>query len=567
MEQKEVSIIGLSIKQDFGYLKATELHFNPDNALTFIMGEVGAGKSTLNKAMRLTTLGSNTLVDKSLLGDDVHLETQLLDGELDVFVSCKSAKDGSLVYSLYAKDKDGNKVKEPVIDGVKATPAKYLETLQTQLTWRLDELTNENPTVQRKILLEMYADKLAEVGVIFEKSHPKYNDGIIAQIEKAKHERSLFDMKRKEVGGIAEDLNAKGISTEERRLIKPVTEIETEISNKEKDLHLKKNTPETTKREKLAELKNEGVEVSSKLKDENRKIQKENEAIDSKKKNQDEKVSEIEKTLSSLIPNAFAVKNIIAEIKKNLEEISDKSIEISFNEKGNCISKPEEFEKNEVVKTLIEQYLKIGQDYVTTNNQEPQKVDCKKEESAIEKLKTDLEKLKQKNQDAIAVNAFHDWKDANIKVNDLSNDYFMKLTEIETGVEGLKICPEYTTDENGKHIAKGNDIFLMYNGAYDVKYFNNPKKELRKLSSYSETQKPVICLLIQNYLLSKKSKKLPYLWIDNVPIDNKTKELLNKMAIELDLKLFVNWTGDFNRDSLQDGDILIENGEIFFKEN
>lgn len=106
----------------------------------------------------------------------------------------------------------------------------------------------------------------------------------------------------------------------------------------------------------------------------------------------------------------------------------------------------------------------------------------------------------------------------------------------------------------------------MYDGSYDPKYFANPKGELRKLSSYSDTQKPMICLLIQNYLLRKKSKTMPYLWIDQVPLDNKTIELLKKMSEELNLWLFVNWTGDFDREGLQAGEILIENGEIFFNE-
>lgn len=76
----------------------------------------------------------------------------------------------------------------------------------------------------------------------------------------------------------------------------------------------------------------------------------------------------------------------------------------------------------------------------------------------------------------------------------------------------------------------------------------------------------MICLLIQKHLLSKKEKCLPYLWIDQVPIDNKTKALLDRMSEELGLWLFVNWTGDFDKSLLKDGEILIENGEIFEKD-
>lgn len=55
-----------------------------------------------------------------------------------------------------------------------------------------------------------------------------------------------------------------------------------------------------------------------------------------------------------------------------------------------------------------------------------------------------------------------------------------------------------------------------------------------------------------------------YLWIDNVPIDNKTKSLLEKMGSELNVTIIVNITGDFTKDGLQNGEVLIEGGHVFF---
>jgi len=43
--------------------------------------------------------------------------------------------------------------------------------------------------------------------------------------------------------------------------------------------------------------------------------------------------------------------------------------------------------------------------------------------------------------------------------------------------------------------------------------------------------------------------------------------LLNRMSEELGLWLFVSWTGDFDKTSLVDGELLIENGDVFFSEN
>ena len=49
--RKEVKIIGLSIKEKFGTIQATDLKFDANMKLTMIKGEVGAGKTTLLKAI------------------------------------------------------------------------------------------------------------------------------------------------------------------------------------------------------------------------------------------------------------------------------------------------------------------------------------------------------------------------------------------------------------------------------------------------------------------------------------------------------------------------------------
>ena len=117
-----------------------------------------------------------------------------------------------------------------------------------------------------------------------------------------------------------------------------------------------------------------------------------------------------------------------------------------------------------------------------------------------------------------------------------------------------------------EEVGEKMNVHLMYNGHYSPEYFSNTEKEVRKLSSYSGTQRPMICLLIQNYLLNKKPKALRYLWIDNVPIDKKTKELLNIMGEKLNLTIFINITGDFDKENLESGEILLDGGEVFFNE-
>lgn len=552
--KKQVKIVGLSVAKSFGGLKAVDLTFNEENRLTLIKGEVGSGKTTFNRAMRLTTQGSSTLVDKNLYGD-IDITTQLSDGDMSIFVGCRTDKDGSLSYFLYGIDKDGKKIKDVVLDGQRATPASYLKSLQTALTWRLDELTSENPTTQRNILLELYKDKLESKGVIYNKNHPNYTDSIIHKIELAKNHRSHMDMKRKEVGGIADDMTKKGIIFTDRKKVKDIDLLQQSVNGIEAKITLSKTSVEQTRENDLNKLKLKGTEVVGKVREINEKIKVNNKLHEDRI----EKIAELQKILDKIIFEAEDKEEVTDTINRCLPKLEKVQIEIEFNEKGTKIlSKAKDFKHNKPLFDLLKEYKEIAKQHEELKASDL-KVDNKKLTKELEVATEALETAKNYNKTASAVNAYFDWQDANIEVNNIKKDYYLKLTEIDTGVEGLYIC----TDENAE---EDENIYLMYDGSYDTKYFNNKGKELRKISAYSGTQKPMICLLIQNHLLSKKAKTLPYLWIDDVPIDQKTRELLEKMAKELDLWLFVNWTGDFKASQLKDGEILIENGAVLMKD-
>lgn len=577
MEQKQVKIIGLSINESFGSLKAVELKFDDANRLTIIKGEVGSGKSTLQRAMKLTTQGSQTMQDKTLLGDNVNIVAQLLDGDTPVFVGCKSKEDGSLDYFIYTTDSEGKKIKDVVIDGKKLTPANYLKSLQTALTWSLNELTSENPTTQRDILLQLYRQELEERGVIFDKSHPSYVGGIIDKIEKAKNDRNYADMKRKECGGIADDLNKKGVDYKNRWQVKDIAPAEQKIAELNAKITLAKTNVQTTRDNDLNVLKLAGNEAGTKLRNKNEEIKAKNVQTEKTLKDYDVSIQSITDSLQSAkdhlqnikFKDEFFVQKVMDQIKNEIvypEKPTCKILpEFKYNENNACISNLEDFEDQEC-KDLLSAYKTAALNYVTKFKEPIGVVNTTELESQLETAKTEKQTLEQHNKDAIAVNSFHDWKEKDEDVKAIKKDYFMKLTEINTGVEGLFISPEFDIDKDGNKIARDNDIYLMYDGSYDPEYFHNTDKSLRKLAAYSDTQKPMICLLIQRYLLSKKAKALPYLWIDQVPIDKKTKALLDRMSEELGLWLFVNWTGDFEKANLQDGEILIENGEVFYHE-
>ena len=226
---------------------------------------------------------------------------------------------------------------------------------------------------------------------------------------------------------------------------------------------------------------------------------------------------------------------------------------IPFDETGKCTVT--EFGDNVEINNLLIELSGYKAAYKKASEEQDADSISKIEEEI--KLKDQAILLAQDNNKLCdGVDSFLSWSEADKEVARLKREYAKLLESVNTGVEGLRI--EFL-EEEGKL-----DIYLTYNGDYDPAYFGNSNKEFRKLSSYSGTQKPMICLLLQNYLLSKKPKAMRYLWIDNVPIDKKTKTLLDKMGEELRLTIFVNITGDFDRKELDSGDILIVGGEIFF---
>ena len=567
MDQKVIKIVALKVNEQFGILQSFQCEFDQNNNLIIIKGEVGSGKSTLQKSLSLGTYGSETLkYDKALYGK-IDQEVQLLDGDTPIFVGCKSNDKGKLAYIIYTKDDNGKIVKDPVVDGVKLTPAEYLKSLQTALTWRMDDLTSQNPTVQKKLLLELYKTDLAKVGVIFDKSDEKYTESILGRLDAAEDDRAQKDYQRKQVGGFAKHLEPMGIDVDKPDTL-PTRQDLTSLESDKNKLTFSLDNIDNEKNQKLGaiKLKSDGVYV--RLREANEKIAKENTELEATFQQKQTAYGDsrawqerIESDLVSLKNVGcldedglqYLLKMVIDTVKLTEPALCEQKPLVEFDDKGKCVTK--ELPENVEVTNLLIELQSHKDSYAKIQNQvDEQKVgEINKE---IELVEGKITLAKENNKRCDAVDAFNEWREADRLVVDLKREYAKKLESVDTGVDGLKI--EFLEAE-GKL-----DIYLTYDGAYDPAYFGNKDKEYRKVSSYSGTQKPMICLLLQNYLLSKKPKAMRYLWIDNVPIDNKTKALLDKMGKELNLTIFVNITGDFKKEDLDTGDILIVGGEIFF---
>lgn len=567
---KQVKIIGLSVNSDVGVIKAHQLSFDDNNKLIVFKGGVGEGKTTEQRILQLSTQGSKTLTDKNLYGE-IDSEVQLIDGEKNIWIACKG-KEGKLTYVLYEKDDNGKVIKNPVIDGISATPAKYLEALQTELTWNMDKLTSENPTIQRDILLKLYQSQFIKLGVVFDKKLPSYKDSILGQLDAAKDERNRLDMIRKQKGGIKEDLIAQGFNPERPETIpalKNIEEVEAKIQAVEKEITILETKSDSAKEKELLELKNKGVEKVSEIIGLNSKKQAD---YDSKYADWVKKSDDYTKKLEAANGVGSALMELVSlEVLKqdDFEEIS-RFIDAKLHLPKEAVKpvKPEliptesgkvkEFDPSKYTDAgnvqLISELNKIYNEYFAKSKEEVKAPDLSSQKAKIENLKDEKQKAEVSNKIFDAVVSYEDWAVQNAEVANLQEKYRKLLLKVETGVEGLHIM-----DDNG-------NLFLMYDGSYSPEYFGNKNKELRKVSAYSGTQKPIICLLIQSYHLSLKPKAMRYMYIDNVPIDNKTRDLLERVCEELDITVFLNLTGDFDRKNLASGEVLIEGGEVFFNE-
>ena len=129
---------------------------------------------------------------------------------------------------------------------------------------------------------------------------------------------------------------------------------------------------------------------------------------------------------------------------------------------------------------------------------------------------------------------------------------------IDTGVEGLKIVPNATDTDK-------IEVWIMYDGRYDKDFFLNPNGESRYIFQYSSFQRSAIGVMLQAARLNLKPKALRLAIVDDVAFTQKGLAVLSKLCTDLDVQLITCRTDDIDRSQVKDGEVLMENGEAFFK--
>lgn len=580
MKKNLVKIINFK-SSDFGIFKAIELDFSQfKNGIIAIKGKSGEGKSTVQNAVKTTTQGRETLADSEMYGDEWENEIQLIDGERKIFIQAVKKKDATPVYYLFERDSDGKKVQSPIIDGVKATPAKYFESLTTELTFGIREFLSENDTVHKKFMMKLFEPELNILGV----------DELKIELEKLTSERDYLRNQCQHEGAYVADFERDGYKVDQ---LAEMQVIDIKVLEQQKnELLIKKGKVSGDTKADFEKRKSEITQKGNLIVDEFRtisdRLNKEyNSKIESNKKDVEFNTSiEIEYGKFFEATNSLSFLNENLNFKKRLldrvnqlsrishkvilpvnpifcPEIIDGKIHIDSAVKYDCAF-DEVIEKRKQVGMLYNKLLSEIKESENTELIELQKID-----SEISVIESKITNANFNNKLIERYDLNRRWVEASAKVEIQRNEIAKKYAQINTGVEGLYMKPFY--NESGKF-----ELKTVYTGCYDFEYFKPQSKLLKDeklqdelnreqlLVSYSSTQKPIIGVLLQVARLKMKGKYLPYIFLDDIPLDKKATEIIAKIAEENGLTILTSMTGDFDKDKLVSNEILIEGGEIFF---
>lgn len=571
-QQKEVKIINFKATK-FGVFQALELDFNKfQQGAIAIKGNAGAGKSTVQNGLKTNIQGRNTLADADQYGEEWELETQLLDGERSIFIGAVKKPNKSIDYKLYEKDTEGKKVMTPVIDGLKATPAKYMDLIATELTFGIRDFLSTDATTHRKFMFKLFRPELEKLGVIFDKKDSSYETSILGQLDALTYDRDKLRSECTHRGAYVADFERDGFKKTDLDILEAV-EV-SPLENKRNNLLVKKGQASGNSNADFQKKKSDIITRGQKITDEIRVMsegkassynKKELEFSDIKGKQNGDK-SCILKAIEILSNSFFIDDKELEAIENGLNVIFNTHYTDSFKIKAPiapiCPEITDGILKNDDTITydpdflpLIEKAKAIRVEY-SALQLEP--VDLAKFDNQIEEVDNQILAAKAKNDLVQRYEINRQWVEADGKVNQKRKELAKLYAQIDTGVEGLYMKPFFNEEKM--------EIKTVYTGVYDPDFFKNDDKNERLLVSYSSTQMPLIGILLQVARLKKKSKALKYIFLDDVPMDSKSRAIIGRIASENGLSIITSLTGDFDKEKLTENELLVEGGEVFFNE-
>ena len=591
-KQKFLAIAGIEFANGVRILKPKKTVINQLTGCIPLNGGSGEGKSTFIEALKMATVGIDTRRDNNLVPNGQEDSEWLVPiayvdkpNEVLLYIRTVVKKNGEIQQSFMVDTEKGRKTeKNPIAGMEKLTPSKLQDLMRTSLTYGIDDFLSESPTRVRDFIFKTYSDELLKLGLIVEKNSPAYGESINGRLETAIANRDEISREQSKRGAYGVNLegfvcprkpNIESLNEKQKEAIQKLAnakatkeaqkgQVEIRISEKQAKFDLKKNEAESVKKEIV-------IWNDSKLREENETVYDLNSDLmaysikaDLAKELRMFVTEDMNEDEENKILNHFSVieEHIEKKIKSFVEQLANRPqvLQIPLDGKGVPENLPEE------AVTLLLKLQNIRAEAIAIQKE----IDGIKNEpiegdnSAVETAQAELDAVNleieaaQKDNDLFErFEILERHTEAERKVNELRAERNRMYTQIDCKVKGLTIG---LVDED-----KGTMAFY-YDGRYDVEYFANPNKTPQLITSYSASQKVLISVLLQANLLKENQLPLNVLYVDNVGMDSKVRDLFDLFAKKNGLMILVAQTNDKTIDDIGSNELLIENGEVFYSE-
>ena len=586
-KQKFLAIAGVEFTNGVRILKPKKTVINQLTGCIPLNGGSGEGKSTLIEALKMATVGIDTRRDNNLVPNGQEDSEWLVPiayvdkpNEILLYIRTLVKKNGEIQQSFMVDTEKGRKTeKNPIAGMEKLTPSKLQDLMRTSLTYGIDDFLSESPTRVRDFIFKTYSDELLKLGLIVEKNSPAYAESINGRLEAAIANRDEISREQSKRGAYGVNLegfvcprkpNMESLNEKQKEAIQKLAnakatkeaqkgQVEIRISEKQAKFDLKKNEADSIKKEMItwndSKLRDEDVAKSDLV----TKLNTETSFLE----NLDYWGSVFDLTNSEAAEHYKGLYLHVLELKK--------SSQLALNNRPQVLQIPldgKDVPENlpEEAVTLLLKLQNIRAEAIAIQKE----IDAIKNEpiegdnSAVETAQGELDAVNLEIEAAQKDNDLFDrfeilerHTEAERKVNELRAERNKMYTQIDCKVKGLTIG---LVDED-----KGTMAFF-YDGRYDVEYFNNPNKTPQLITSYSASQKVLISVLLQANLLKENQLPLNVLYVDNVGMDSKVRDLFDLFAKKNGLMILVAQTNDKTIDDIGSNELLIENGEVFYSE-
>lgn len=561
-------IISISSK-NVGSIGVFEYVFSPKGGKLVLKGGNGEGKTTAQHIIKLPT-GGSTIIDRDYKDEKLLINAFIADGDNRVAVTVKNGKNG-LIYTLKGYDSEKKPIGE--IDGVKLTAGSYLKMLYDPMITKVAAFCSQDRTIARKCHTELFADKLGKIAI----------DQLVKDLKDAQDDMQYKERLRNTVAdgfrGTDEFLKTKGVDWK-RPDTHPLKEFDNSLESKKIEILAEqsrlKSAPEQERTDKMNALEsdmkliaekaiNYNAGIEAELKEQNKELEDfevEKERVKLKVSSANELINELALIVDKPEPfikiksaireaTIFFTEGVFARISIPAKIQYDEKKKIDTSKIDDLTTESETLLSDLTTKRSA--YISLANANANPDSKEPIKTPEQDKQLAELALKITAE-TEQKGLRK-ALDSFFSWQDARDKVTELKAKIAEKYAAIDTGIDGLEF----------KYDDEANKTDMHYDGS-GFDFFTKLHGKAKRVTELSETERALLCLMVQFKRMSERAKSINLTYID-CSITKKSYQCIEQALEKYGLKdvyVVASQACDITADQLNDCDVLIEGGEVFF---